>query len=39
MWTLFLKRFKFVRELLGTNENDNKDTEKPKKTKSKLRRD
>ena len=39
MWTLFLKRFKFVRELLGTNGNDSKDTEKPKKTKSKIRRD
>lgn len=38
VWTLFLKKFKFVRELLGTN-SETEVQEKPKRSRGKLRRD
>lgn len=38
VWTLFLKKFKFVRELLGTN-SETDVQEKPKRSRGKLRRD
>ncbi|OWF38035.1 Small integral membrane protein 13 [Mizuhopecten yessoensis] len=40
VWKLFLSRFKFVRELLGTNGSESaKEEEKVRKTRTKVRRD